>query len=152
MSVLPDRPSELILLALSDLEAVEKMPGYKVDMETWHHYYPSESSCSVSTPVCHVCFAGAVMANTLKVPITDCVHPEDSMWLDEDTTLKLLALNSFREGLIYQGLERMSIHVTSAMRGKFGHSFACMPQYRLEPALFKSEMTRMAAALKEVGL
>lgn len=54
----PDKPSELILLALKDLESVEKSKKYVVHMGHWH--LPDEGKC-------YVCFAGAVMAGTLKL-------------------------------------------------------------------------------------
>ena len=56
MSELPDKPSELIRLALADLRKCEADPRYLIDMAQWHRPVTSE--------LCHVCLAGAVMART----------------------------------------------------------------------------------------
>lgn len=47
------KASELILRSIEDLERIEKLPDYKVDMSYW--YSRDEDTCSV-------CLAGAVMA------------------------------------------------------------------------------------------
>ena len=59
---LPNKPSELIRLAIKDLSAVEKLKEYKVDMHTWH-----EAPNDYNYYKCQVCFGGAVMARTMKV-------------------------------------------------------------------------------------
>jgi len=66
MSTLPSKLGDLIRLAIKDLEACESTPGYLIEMAEWHTYVPDED-------ICYVCLAGAVMANTLKVPrdVTD---------------------------------------------------------------------------------
>lgn len=51
---LPEKLSELIEVALNDLDLCEKDPRYKIDMWNWHR---PNSHCSV-------CFAGSVMAKT----------------------------------------------------------------------------------------
>lgn len=65
---LPDKPSELILVAMEDFEKIEKNPHYEIYMKHWH-FWDEEK--------CHVCFAGAVMANTLKLPQTVEARPAD---------------------------------------------------------------------------
>lgn len=62
---LPDKPSELIRLALKDLRKTERQFWkYKIDMDIWH----SGKTSTLSR--CSVCLAGAVMAQTLKTPIS----------------------------------------------------------------------------------
>lgn len=56
---LPNKPSELIAIALADLIKVEKSKKFRVAMGAWHWTPPGSN-------VCHVCLAGAVMACTLK--------------------------------------------------------------------------------------
>ena len=56
---LPDYPSELLQLALDDIEVIEKDEDYKIKTSVWHDYDKDEG-------VCCVCIAGAVLANTLK--------------------------------------------------------------------------------------
>ena len=55
VATLPDKPSELIRLALSDLEKCEGDSRYEVDMNEWH--VPTQKG-----HVCYVCLAGSVMA------------------------------------------------------------------------------------------
>lgn len=50
---LPNKPSELIRLAVKDLKAFMRVPGNKVDMNLWYHT-DFNGNCSA-------CFAGAVM-------------------------------------------------------------------------------------------
>lgn len=57
MTQLPDKPSELIRLAVADLERAEASPDYIIDMGCWHEPIPNG--------LCAVCFAGAVIAGTL---------------------------------------------------------------------------------------
>ena len=51
---LPSKLSDVILIALEDLEKAEKSKEYEIDMDDW--YKPNG--------VCKVCFAGAVMAQS----------------------------------------------------------------------------------------
>jgi hypothetical protein len=57
---LPNKPSELIRVALKDLEEAERDPHYEVEMCTWHR--PSST-----TGVCTVCLAGSVLAKSCGV-------------------------------------------------------------------------------------
>jgi hypothetical protein len=92
---LPNKPSALIRLALKDLSAVEKMKAkYRVDMEVWHE--PNSH--------CTVCFAGSVMACSLKA------DPKENLDYDafgKENKKKLLALNYFRTGDLHDGLNKM---------------------------------------------
>lgn len=58
---LPSKLSELIKLAVKDLNKVEKMPDYAVDMSIWH------DQKDFFGDICSVCFAGSVMACELNV-------------------------------------------------------------------------------------
>lgn len=49
-------PSAKIRFAIADLEATERSKRYTIDMDTWH-------AMDNSSGTCHVCLAGAVMAN-----------------------------------------------------------------------------------------
>ena len=53
-----------------------------------------------------VCFAGAVMANTLKLDPTKMEVPST---MDQDTMCKLYALDHFRNGLLGPGLQELVI-------------------------------------------
>jgi hypothetical protein len=85
---LPDKPSELIRLALHDMRLCEVNPDYKFDMATWHTYVPSEH-------ICYVCLAGSVVANTLKYDVNKCFTWNE---LGKETQDKLDFLDSIRRG------------------------------------------------------
>lgn len=96
---LPNKPSELIRVALQDLRKVERSKKYLISMESWHmptHLYSSE------LPKCYVCLAGAVMAKEFDIPVDDYATPYTFPRKIED---KLIALNNFRCGWIYSALE-----------------------------------------------
>lgn len=99
---LPDKPSELIRVALADLRKVERSEKYKVDMGNWHG--PGRDGR------CHVCLAGSVMAKTLKYNPDDPVIPVCGY--GDGTGDKLHALDNFREGLINHGLSNLSLPET----------------------------------------
>lgn len=85
MIKLPDKPSEIMRLALADLRSCKSDDTYKINMGTWH------------TPLlngrCSVCLAGAVMAKTLKA---DPWMPLTPGSYDEITKIKMLFLDSIR--------------------------------------------------------
>jgi hypothetical protein len=89
MTKLPDKPSELILIALEDLEKCEADPIYKIDMGTWHE--------PLSYSKCEVCAAGAVMAQSLGARANWYRDPD---WFEYPICDKLLAINSLRMGKI----------------------------------------------------
>lgn len=85
MKRLPNKPSELLKLALSDMELVEQDPRYKIDMGFWH--MPIKNKCVV-------CLAGSVMAKTLKIPPKKEKEPYDMLEIRE----KLLMIDRLRKG------------------------------------------------------
>jgi hypothetical protein len=137
---LPDCPSGLIRLALKDLEACECDPQYRIVMEYWH--LPTQTGCCV-------CLAGAVMAQTLKTPLTQMVNPRcfyDSK-LESGTELKLLALDSLRAGNIKAGLAVMGFEAAPSMPRTWP-----VPYYGDWPLGFKVEMLKIASMLEQAGL
>jgi len=133
--VLPDKPSELIRLALGDLRKCENDPIYTIDMGAWHE--PMEGTC-------YVCLAGAVMAQSKGYSDSELVMP-----FHTDENNKYVALNYFREGRIYRGLGRMGFHSTA---------FPEIPEvceitpYGENPAQFHTDMESLAALLERHGL
>lgn len=96
---LPDKPSELIRLAIKDLEACEKSDAYTTDMLVWHRP-------STENEKCIVCFAGAVMANTLGADPKTRVEPPH---FGEDIEAKLDALDSFKCGEVEEAMEELCV-------------------------------------------
>lgn len=138
MSELPDKPSELIRLALSDLEKVMEDGRYVVNFNRFHSPRPDENQFNEDKK-CHVCFAGAVMAKSLNSDIDEHLMPAG---FDLGTTRKLFALDNFRVGAIYSGLNLMSIEMEMAD--------VRIPQNNYHE--FVSSMNDMANILEENGL
>jgi len=59
MNKLPDKYSDLIELAIKDIQLCKKDKRYKIDMSLWHFYNPAQR-------VCFVCLAGSIMAKTFR--------------------------------------------------------------------------------------
>lgn len=145
---LPDKPSDLIEVGLRDLEKIEKTPGYSVDMGDWHSFYADTEDSPV---LCHVCLAGAVMAQTLGVPNDVDTTPydmRDRIGGDKALANKLLALDSFRVGYVREGVCDMDIEPPAGMK-----STVAVPAYSDDPKLFKASLRELAAYLRnEFGL
>lgn len=138
-SALPDKPSQLILVALADLRAVENSPAYNVDMDLWHCAAIDE------TDTCSVCLAGAVMAQSLKIPIDETAQPYDLE--GDEIEGKLLALNKFRQGRLKSGLELMEIEAPEGFK-KNWH----VVEYSTDREAFHEDMAIIAHYLDSVGL
>jgi hypothetical protein len=137
MKQLPDKLSDLIEVALADLEKVEKDPIYKVDMHKWHDPMPDAEG----QPVCLVCLAGAVMAKTLEAPEFLDSHPGR---FDEKTALKLSALNFIRRGWVSSAMEDLDIKYG-------GQSEYKVTPYVLNPEKFKQDLRTIAEDLRKEG-
>lgn len=122
---LPDKLSELILVALEDLEKAEKHPDYHVDMGLWH--------CPNGR--CSVCFAGSVMAFGLGVSHNSRAYPSD---FSPQVGDKLSKLNYIRAGIV------------PMPEGDFVDFGAT--EYERNPERWKTEMVLTAAALSQLGL
>lgn len=130
---LPDKPSELLRVAIRDLKACAADPKYKIDMGVWHRAardYRGDDYCSV-------CLAGAVLAQSCSVPLSTTAAPESSLSralalrprvrrtksLEGKTVYepvteyksgaavddKMMALDAFRQGYIDYGLGKLDI-------------------------------------------
>lgn len=143
---LPEKPSELIRLALNDLSLAEKDGAYRIEMGLWH------LSTSYHDGKCAVCFAGAVMANTLKIPSNVNVDPYD---FPLSIRNKLLALDRFRTGAVREGL--FALLGGKAVRALDLDGLPAVlppniPRYELSPILFKIALRELADSLERVGL
>lgn len=160
---LPNKPSELILLALKDLAKAERSKSYKVNMEKWHEgpdaddlmpeYNPN--TCKVTEPKvrpCYVCLAGSVMAFSLNVPVTTYVEPGD---YPPSVSGKLEAINSFRTGCVDEGLQYFGLSDAklSKARKVFGDDcdISIVP-YENNKEKLKQQMRSLAKRLAGIGL
>lgn len=98
-NVLPDLPSEILMVALEDLITVENNPKFKIDMGTWYNpgRYRSDR--------CLVCHAGAVMACRLDFDKSCETEPDELN--NKSITAKLEFINRVRVGYIHDGLETL---------------------------------------------
>ena len=132
--MLPNDPSELIRLAIADLEKVEHDERYSVNMNAWHE--PIEE-------VCCVCLAGALMAGTLNGDPGSCLDPRD---FDGPTRAKLWALNSLGRGNVLAAFTGLGLGLVYE-RGRRPYSFLIC-RYRDDPDSFKRDMLELASRLE----
>lgn len=130
-ATLPDKPSELIRVALDDLAKCEADPdSFTINMGDW--LVPENGKCSV-------CLAGAVMAQSINVDRSRALTP---YFLGESVRDKLLALNLLRVGDVRIGLSFMGID-----KGCDMPSSRMVARYRDDPAQFRADMLQLAADL-----
>lgn len=135
---LPNKPSDLIEVALSDLRKVETDPRYKIDMDVYHE---------VGSDHCHVCLAGSVMAKTLECdPEIDATPDGDPDLFSTEDTQKLDALDYFRLGEVADGFEVMAIDLPSGFPPQM-----TIPRYDLSPDKFKRQLHELADKLRAGG-
>lgn len=136
MNDLPDKPSELIRVALRDLRRVEDNPNYKIDMMVWHCPDGNDG-------VCRVCLAGAVMAG-LGAPPDESLSPYG---YPARTVQALCSLNRFRQGRIHHALNALHIQPDD-------HTPSDRPvtPYETSPEDFQIELANIAKELAKVGL
>lgn len=166
MKNLPNKASELIRLAIGDLEKAEASERYVIDMGNWH-----TPENLIKEPLysdkCIICLAGAVMAFSLDIDPGIHCEPVD---LDAVNGWKLRALNSFRGGCIRLGLKYLYAANTGriaswpsewpdqsifkALEEKFEYYFGrraliggSFDAYEQSPEEFKNKMREMADAL-----
>ena len=147
MSKLPDKPSELIRVALADLAKCELDPRYRINMGTWHKPTDTEEA------ECMVCLAGAVMAKSLGAPMSMKYTP--SVYAPDDvSTQKLYALDLFRTGEVIAACERLEScgAIDSADLARLDISDERMSHYEAHEEAFKREMEGLAADLEANGL
>lgn len=135
---LPDKPSQLIRVALRDLEKCERSKKYKIDMDMW--YSPNG--------VCKVCLAGAVLAQTLKFKSSEhlSLYGNDC-GLSDDTRNKMSAIDGFRCGGIQYGLSEIGRKCGPRLPNTMA-----VEDYHFNKAAFKRDMRKMAAMLAKEGL
>lgn len=150
---LPAKPSDLIDLGLKDLAAIEANEAYRVDMNDWHEphleLFTTEGD-SKATDVCLVCFAGAIMANTMKFDAARSFSPTDAP--NQGDRSRLMSLNAFRQGYVEDGLDHFDVDST-VYDGPDGlPSYIEVVPYADNSDLFKRDMTAMSMKLKAAGL
>ncbi len=133
------KPSELICLAIHNLEVIESKPEkYKVNMSDWH----KPMIAMIANSKCEVCLAGALIAITLHAPIDQHLTPIDFPKIKN----LLYAINEFRMGRINRGLDCMGIQNNPIKN-------TCnIKRYEENPRKFKKQMLKLANKLQKNGL
>lgn len=145
MNKLPDKPSELIRVALVDLRKCEADKRYHIDMNQWHvPVRPTQVEENVDEHTCMVCLAGAVMGQTLEVPL-NYYASRISPRFDSDTQCKLGAINYFRVGNLIDAFRLLSILDVSI-------TAPTITEYINDLDQFHVDMERLAIMLEGVGL
>ena len=150
-SKLPEKPSELIMLALKDLKAAEESKKYEIRMEDWHN--PNDLKFLEASEIpeeeihkCEVCFAGSVMAFSLEGDINRHYEPKDF----PGEKRKLRALDVFRKGQVSYG---MTIFYGDRDTTNYEEiqDYFLIPYYHDDREGFHEAMAEMADHLKEKG-
>lgn len=132
-------PSELLEVALKDLEFVEQMPMvYEVDMSQWY-------SVGGDVETCMVCLAGAVMAKECHFDRTRNCGPMTGEFAE--IRGPLLAIDSFRKGSVDQGLTELNRSRPESMP-----MYMAIESYSADRDKFFSDMQNLISKLKEAGL
>jgi hypothetical protein len=109
-----------------------------VDMGTWHDKAYNEPEYKRK---CSVCFAGAVMAQTCRIPSVIAVTPGS---FDEASRQKFNALNYIRGGEVAEFYECLNIQKPETLEDYYR-----VTAYEDDPKAFKSEMRAMATLIKK---
>lgn len=132
---LPDKPSELLKVALEDLQKCERDYRYRIRMIVWHH--PLEDG------TCLICMAGAVMAQRSDCGPMHDVEPAD---FNPETRNKLMAIDAFRLGECANAFAWMGLSSDDGI--DFNRSII---QYATGPVSFKADISQLIKDLKAAG-
>lgn len=127
------KPSELLRIALGDLEKCEANDSYQIDMRQWVR----------SGEVCSVCLAGCVMVQTLNMLFWRGQVLNPRMAFDEWPE-RLYAIESFARGKIDQALRLMGCCVAGEIRDT-----RTITRYRNSIIEFKIDMFQLVLDLEE---
>lgn len=136
---LPARASDLLDVALRDLQACEQDPRFHIDMGTWFSPNGDET--------CGVCLAGAVMAKSLGQGFSIALLP--ASFRDPAIERALLAINSFRVGYVTTGL--LTLMAPRALERPYPPDRNIVEYSRNRP-LFHRQIGTLIADLREMGL
>lgn len=145
---LPDKLSDLIDLAVDDLEKCERDDRYKVHMGFWHSppiidYFGAQTN---NKSKCLVCLAGSVMAQTLNEPIDISVYPCN---YDTRTESKLIALNAVRNYHLESAHFELSADILPHVEDYYLPDVDDRVSYDTDAEKFKSNMRFIARKLRE---
>lgn len=138
--MIPTTLSALIRHGLDCLDVILTKPElYTVDMDKWHAGFPPSKKVPVPAPT-RVCLAGAVMAVTLGADPQANLAPSDfpGHWGP------LRALNWVQGGYVHSAGEALAVEIRGFDRP--------LPEYRPDPAGFRTGLLGLADELQQAGL
>lgn len=139
---LPDKLSDLLDLALEDLEKAEADPDMRIDMATWYdREYPEDR---IAPGICSVCMAGTVLAQRANLPM-GAVYIDPSDFSDEIRG-KLYAINSLRMGYVYDAFCKLGLKIPAELEYVY-----FVYSYEGNPTKFKRDMKEISKLLREHG-
>ena len=136
---LPDKPSDLLQLALDDLQKTENDDRYVINMDVWHDPGPPDNKC-------RVCLAGSVMAQTLQGSPWLQLRPES--FDDGKIDLQLCAIDHFREGDVTLALDILEYRFVPATL----NDHMDITPYKDNPTIFREDMLELIKHLRENAL
>lgn len=156
---LPRKLSDLLELALNDLEKAENSKTHAVSMDVW--YKPHKGG------KCLVCLAGSVMAFSLGVKVDESISTTDSVgwcplnfakfslsdksfYTNQDADA-LSALNALRTGQVSSAAEMIDILLINgdvAYDREFDREIV---DYHKDPDLFKTQLYELVNDLRTEG-
>lgn len=145
MDTPPDKLSDLIELAIKDLKAAMNDPYYIIDMCEWH---------SSLEGICSVCFAGSVMAKTLKKSRFHDLFPHH---FPREWQAAFDALDEVRDYDLKHSCEHIGLKISDDQIIKIKDAVTSEVKewgipFKEESNLFIKSMHIIAAELRKIGL
>ncbi len=148
---LPKKLSDLIEVALYDLEKCEADPKFKIEMSTWFDKYTDKNGVH-----CEVCFAGAVLAQTIPYKVKDIKHRSFEFCfndIEDSIGKKLQALDHVRNGDMQGAFEEFDIDIKDQKYEKYDCvAYGNYTPYETSRAGFKDYLCELIADLRADGL
>lgn len=144
-------PGRMLHQALDDLEAVERMPGYEIDMSVWLHIRPVKFRKR-----CRVCLAGSVLIVREGLAEKVANHGNDGSGifslscsilgrsLSPCEVRVMHAINAFRCGDFQGAMMQLGIEPPDGLLGELYNSIPHVPLYESSPYGFKSSLRHAA--------
>jgi hypothetical protein len=155
---LPEKPSQLLRVAINDLQIAEKTPNCKIDMDNWQ----SELATGMCESVCSVCLAGSTLRRCGIPPKGTVVvkhgiskyYLNDKFFIDlpDRLTKKLKIIDCIRSGKINDAINFYD--PTMADKNIF-NNYAVVSGYSSDPnlsTLFYKDLDRIASSLEKLNL
>lgn len=152
---LPDRPSELLALALNHLRKKEGVPNIEIDMTHWVAF-------SKESDLCHTCLAGAIMLDFYGKEVEEIVkHVEDNLstltievgprnlqdcGVKLHEVEKICSLNAFRSGYLSDAYDALRREMPESLP-----RFVNVTPHHINSDQFYTDMESLIALLQEHG-